>query len=185
MKDIKELITERAKTHGDFTNTAEVAQRLKSDLGYGPSNWGRLPNIQREALENIQQKVARILTGDPDHRDAWQDIQGYCQLVLDRITPSQDELMHETVEEIDARTRSRVTEQEELIAPMYCLYHGKETTVISFQTPDRNAALRQAIFESLLASGHWVVLRWYDGRHSHREEYLYGNLEKEWHDVQS
>lgn len=83
---LEELIAERAKTHGDFTETAEIAQRLRSDMGIAASRWDKLSYVQREALDCIAAKIARILTGDSRHRDAWIDIQGYCQLVLDRIT---------------------------------------------------------------------------------------------------
>lgn len=89
MEQVKKLIAERAKTHGEFWKTAECAQYLVGATHYQPdgpsSGWGALSLVQREALDNIQRKIARILTGDPDHRDAWIDIQGYCQLVLDRL----------------------------------------------------------------------------------------------------
>lgn len=89
MTKTEELVAERAKTHGEFWKTAECAQTLVGATHYHPdgpfSGWGALSLVQREALDNIQRKIARILTGDPDHRDAWQDIQGYCQLVLDRL----------------------------------------------------------------------------------------------------
>lgn len=85
MKDVKELIAERAKTHGNFTETAHCAQRLKDGMREDQASWCELSLVHRESLDNIQQKIARILTGDSDHRDAWQDIQGYCQLVLDRL----------------------------------------------------------------------------------------------------
>lgn len=35
----------------------------------------------KEALEMIQTKVGRILTGDPTHRDSWHDIAGYAVLI--------------------------------------------------------------------------------------------------------
>ena len=40
---------------------------------------------QREALEMIAHKIARILNGDPDYADSWHDIAGYAQLVADRL----------------------------------------------------------------------------------------------------
>ena len=40
---------------------------------------------QKEALEMIATKMGRIVNGDPDYLDSWLDIQGYCQLVIDRV----------------------------------------------------------------------------------------------------
>ena len=44
----------------------------------------KLPD-QREALEMIQHKVARILNGDPTYTDNWIDIAGYATLVANRL----------------------------------------------------------------------------------------------------
>ena len=40
---------------------------------------------QKEALEMIATKMGRIVNGDPDYLDSWLDIQGYCQLIIDRV----------------------------------------------------------------------------------------------------
>jgi hypothetical protein len=40
---------------------------------------------QREALEMIAHKIARIVNGDPNYADSWLDIAGYAQLVADRL----------------------------------------------------------------------------------------------------
>jgi hypothetical protein len=36
-------------------------------------------------LEMIAHKIARILSGDPNHRDHWEDIAGYAELVVREI----------------------------------------------------------------------------------------------------
>jgi hypothetical protein len=48
-------------------------------------NWDVLDHVKREALEHIATKIGRILSGDPNHRDHWEDIQGYARLVEDRL----------------------------------------------------------------------------------------------------
>ena len=48
-------------------------------------NWAKLDPDQREALEMIAHKMARILNGDQDHLDSWHDIQGYARLVEQRL----------------------------------------------------------------------------------------------------
>jgi hypothetical protein len=75
------LIFERAKTHGDFGATAEIAQAIKSVYRTG-RNWDRLNDEQREALDAIATKTARILSGKPDCADHWQDCAGYVSLAL-------------------------------------------------------------------------------------------------------
>ena len=40
-----------------------------------------LKSYQRESLDMIVHKIARILNGDPNHVDSWHDIAGYATLV--------------------------------------------------------------------------------------------------------
>jgi len=80
----REVLAERGARYGRFDSHAAIAQRLKADMAVTP-NWGRLAPDQREALEMIQHKVARILNGDPDYEDSWRDIAGYATLVADRL----------------------------------------------------------------------------------------------------
>ncbi len=74
----------RGATHGDYTLMADRIQRIKSAMHSGP-RWDDLNAGQREALELIATKIGRIVCGDPNFRDSWDDIRGYTQLVLDRI----------------------------------------------------------------------------------------------------
>jgi hypothetical protein len=50
--------------------------------------WSQLSPVQRQALTVIADKIARILTGDPDYADNWHDIQGYARLVEERLPAS-------------------------------------------------------------------------------------------------
>ena len=57
--------------------------------------WSKLTATQKQALTVMADKIARILSGDPDYADNWHDIQGYAKLVEDRLgverrTPSPD-----------------------------------------------------------------------------------------------
>lgn len=72
------LLADRERTHGDFRSTAIAAQQIKSHLKI--INWSKLPPQQREALEMIAAKIARILAGDPFCEDHWNDIAGYAKL---------------------------------------------------------------------------------------------------------
>lgn len=80
-----ELVAERATTHGKWADTARLACGLKAELdaalmrraGRGQQS---LSPAQREALDMILAKVARIVSGDPNHPDHWDDIEGYARL---------------------------------------------------------------------------------------------------------
>ena len=74
------ILKERAKTHGDYERLAFVAQSLKNVLRDAP-NYERLSPVQRESVELIATKLARIVCGDPDEKDHWIDLSGYADLV--------------------------------------------------------------------------------------------------------
>jgi Domain of unknown function (DUF6378) len=79
------LLNERGKTHGNFTVHASITQSLKAVMVYEEGNWVKLNEYQHEALEMIAHKIGRILAGDPNHKDHWDDIAGYAQLVSERL----------------------------------------------------------------------------------------------------
>lgn len=95
---LEETLKERGNRYGDFEHHAKIAQDLqdvmrKSTSGldeYGVTKygWQELSFIQRQALTVIADKIARILSGDPDYADNWHDIQGYAKLVEDRLPKS-------------------------------------------------------------------------------------------------
>lgn len=82
--DINALLSGREKIYGAFATHAEIAQRLKTVMGT-TLGYGDLADDQREALEMIMHKIARILNGDPNYVDSWTDICGYAQLVANRL----------------------------------------------------------------------------------------------------
>ena len=84
MNDIRDTLEERGTRYGAFCDHAEISQELK-DVMHDTPNWQSLRPDQKEALEMIQHKIARILNGDPDYVDSWTDIAGYSTLVADRL----------------------------------------------------------------------------------------------------
>jgi len=80
---IEQTLAERHKTHGDFNTHAVISQQLKETLEN--FNYKELSPNQREALDMICHKIARILNGNPDVHDHWHDIAGYATLVADRL----------------------------------------------------------------------------------------------------
>ena len=81
------MLAGRHEIYGAFENHAKTSQALKAVM-HERSGWDRLSPDQREALEMIQHKIARILNGDPNYADNWIDwidIAGYATLVANRL----------------------------------------------------------------------------------------------------
>lgn len=78
-KKSEELTGTRGGTHGDFEIGASITQGIMGILGGSP-NWTDLRPAQREAIHMIVHKIHRIVSGDPNHPDHWDDIEGYAAL---------------------------------------------------------------------------------------------------------
>lgn len=74
----------RGTTHGDYRLMSQVIQEVKGAMRSGPQ-WGRCSAGQKEALELIATKIGRIVCGDPNFNDHWDDIIGYCNKVVETI----------------------------------------------------------------------------------------------------
>jgi len=81
---VNSTLSERGKRYGEFDNHAHISQSIKDAMRNSP-NWRNLKDDQREALEMIAHKCARVLNGDPNWADSWHDIAGYAVLVEDRL----------------------------------------------------------------------------------------------------
>lgn len=82
---IAEIINERGGLqgtgrYGSFIDCAIIAQALKNIYRKSP-NWNtKLNDAQREALDLNAMKISRILSGDPNYQDSWNDQEGYLRL---------------------------------------------------------------------------------------------------------
>lgn len=84
--DIEDILTERGTRYGKFKDHANASQSLKSVVKiHMGDRWYQIEPDQREALEMICHKMARIINGDPNYADSWQDIAGYAKLIVDRL----------------------------------------------------------------------------------------------------
>lgn len=81
---ITKILEERGKLYGKFTGHAKITQDLKLYLRTHPK-WLALEDDQRESLDMIAHKIGRIMNGDPNYADSWDDIAGYAKLVGDRL----------------------------------------------------------------------------------------------------
>lgn len=84
---LTQTLRDRGEQYGDFEDMSEIAQMLKNALRDGGS-WERMRPEQRESLDMIATKIARIVCGNPDNQDSWYDIQGYAKLSGDRLSPT-------------------------------------------------------------------------------------------------
>ena len=82
--NIGNLLEGREKRYGRFINQARISQELKRAMRQSP-NWSRLTDSQREGLEMVQHKIARMLNGDPAYMDNIVDIVGYATLVMESM----------------------------------------------------------------------------------------------------
>jgi hypothetical protein len=82
--DIQETLIERGARYGCYRGQSAISQRIK-DVYRDTPNWELLSDDQRETLEMIAHKAARILNGDPNCVDSWRDMAGYAMLITNRL----------------------------------------------------------------------------------------------------
>lgn len=87
MSEIQTILRERDTRYGNFLRQSQITADLKGLMrAYIVGTWEEeLAPDQREALEMIAVKLARILNGDPNYADNWRDIEGYARLVANRL----------------------------------------------------------------------------------------------------
>lgn len=95
---IEQTLAERGGRYGDFADHARIAQKLQDEMrgfqclhrrdvhGELAYPWDALSVVQKQALTVIADKIARILSGDPNYADNWHDIQGYARLAEERLS---------------------------------------------------------------------------------------------------
>lgn len=90
VSDIDTVLADRGSRYGTFESNARVAQNLKEVMRSG-SSWSRLTLAQKEGLDMIQHKVARMVNGDPTYLDNIVDILGYGTLIRSSMESSRGE----------------------------------------------------------------------------------------------
>lgn len=78
MSDLNEILEQRGKEYGDSVGQFQVAQHLKGVMRAG--SWRNMNDSQREAIEMICMKLSRLVAGNPNKQDTWDDIAGYAKL---------------------------------------------------------------------------------------------------------
>jgi Domain of unknown function (DUF6378) len=85
--EVERILSERGKRYGTFKSHARVAQGLKHVIERELLNLKPRPldDDMKQALDVICDKIARIINGDENYVDNWDDIAGYATLVSKRL----------------------------------------------------------------------------------------------------
>lgn len=80
------LLNRRQVTHGSFMENAALSQALKGACRHTlRTKWYAVSSVQRESIDNICLKLARIISG-MGRKEHWEDVVGYAQLALEDCT---------------------------------------------------------------------------------------------------
>ena len=80
---VEATLAERGKSYGEFRDGAKIAMDMFAIVTAAPS-YAAMTADKQYAAFMVCAKLARLLNGDPEHRDSWLDIAGYAQLAHDR-----------------------------------------------------------------------------------------------------
>lgn len=83
----KEVLKERGSRYGNYLEQTTIIKNIENAIhesGAGVA-WIDMEADQKDALYMIIVKMSRILNGDPDYADNWEDIAGYATLVANRL----------------------------------------------------------------------------------------------------
>ena len=81
---LDKILTQRHNTYGLFMSQALLTQTFK-EVARRSTNYEHMVVDQKEAIDMIFTKIARILNGNPNYIDSWTDVMGYAKLVADRL----------------------------------------------------------------------------------------------------
>ena len=84
-QSVDDILLDRSSTHGDYEKKCETIQAIKSSMRRDSFNWDVLPVDMQESLDMFATKIGRILHGDDECLDHWQDIEGYARLISQRL----------------------------------------------------------------------------------------------------
>lgn len=142
-KYIEDTLTERGARYGDFTEHASIAQELQTAMRTR-NGWQRLTPDKKQALTVIADKIARILSGDPEYRDNWHDIQGYAKLAEERCfsTEAEDDAKKAEAAKINER---EVMARPEYLAAQRAINYQRSRLAETLPKADPLADLRAAV----------------------------------------
>ncbi len=84
MTDVNKILADRGSQYGKFIDQSKISEALKAIMHAAPA-WPAMASDQREAMDMMAVKMARLLNGNPNHEDSWRDTAGYATLVANRL----------------------------------------------------------------------------------------------------
>jgi len=85
--EVDQILEDREVTHGDFEMKAMWIQEIMENIS-GLYSYQEMEADKKEAIHMILVKLSRIIYGNHDHADHWNDIAGYALLVADKLKDS-------------------------------------------------------------------------------------------------
>ena len=85
---IKETLNQRQSQYGSFEDVAMFTEQMVDVMRKG--YYEKLAYNQKMALYMICSKMARIVNGNPNHKDSWHDIAGYATLIDNELVSEKD-----------------------------------------------------------------------------------------------
>ncbi len=79
------LLNTREATHGDYGVNAGISQGIKAVFHGSPEYLSKLNAKQKESAELIATKFGRIVSGDPNLIQHWEDLAGYATLIVEDL----------------------------------------------------------------------------------------------------
>jgi len=81
--ETREILKNRQRDYGNFKELSEISQGLKKMSS--PYIVKMNDDFKKEAISMILHKISRLLNGNHNKIDTWQDISGYAELVVNEL----------------------------------------------------------------------------------------------------
>lgn len=85
MKNIDDILQQRADKYGSFKHNAEITQSLLNVIITKAPNFHLLDYQHIEALHMIFHKISRMVCGNPNYIDNVVDLIGYAKLLQEHL----------------------------------------------------------------------------------------------------
>ena len=88
IEKVRQTLNQRQEQYGSFEDVAMITEQMVDVMRRG--YYENLAYNQKMALYMICSKMARIVNGNPNHKDSWHDIAGYATLIDNELVSEKD-----------------------------------------------------------------------------------------------
>ena len=88
IEKVRQTLNQRQEQYGSFEDVAMFTEQMVDVMRKG--YYEKLAYNQKMALYMICSKMARIVNGNPNHKDSWHDIAGYATLIDNELVSEKD-----------------------------------------------------------------------------------------------